>query len=258
MEMTAVYVEQVIIGAFALVTVVVLATGALPVIPADMNEIAAGLAFIGAAYVAGILYDRSADTLLERVDRWNRVAFAIEWLKPRLPLRGDPFPEYKRRQLVRPEPLAYFRSRFRILRAVASILPAMTIAALVLRQPAWAGVAAIEVAAIYAAAAFLNSAPAPKTSDWQTINDLLDQKESASRRLSRRRFWLERSMFGLLLTAVLGAVIAGSDANVTAALLILAAGITLTVLTGWAWLRVSDTYLELVHMLAREKPQEAR
>ena len=256
MEMTAVYVEQVIIGAFVLVTVVVLATGALPVIPADMNEIAAGLAFIGAAYVTGILYDRSADTLLERIARWHRISFALERFKPKFPFTADPFPEFARRQQVRPEPLAYFRSRFRILRATASILPAMTIAALVLRQPVWGGVAMFEVAIIYGATAYLSRGSVPPTSKWKVLNRVLRGK-LRGRHLSLRRFWSEPALFGLLLIAVLGAGIAATDANVTAASLLLASGLALTLLTAWAWLRVTDTYLGLVYMLAHEK-QEAR
>ena len=36
---------------------------------------------IGIAYLLGVIFDRFADTLLERINRWNRLLFAIELKK---------------------------------------------------------------------------------------------------------------------------------------------------------------------------------
>jgi hypothetical protein len=71
---TEVYVEQVIIGFCVLVTVDLLLNGRLR----DFSDkaIVAGAIVIGAAYVVGILYDRCADSLLDRLDRWHRLAYA--------------------------------------------------------------------------------------------------------------------------------------------------------------------------------------
>src|SRR5215212_4594191 len=105
MEMTAVYVEQVIIGSLVLIAASLLVTGALP----PVDNLKESVLWIGAAYVIGILYDKCADTMLERVDRWNRISFAVDVgkLGDGDAVRDDLFPEYGKRHLLKSDMLAY-------------------------------------------------------------------------------------------------------------------------------------------------------
>src|SRR5262249_2650788 len=96
MKHTAVYVEQVIIGFCVLVIVDVLLTGRVPSL--SKEGLLEGAIVIGASYVVGILYDRCADSLLDRVDRWNRITYATRGAAAdgihRPYWRKDPFPEF--------------------------------------------------------------------------------------------------------------------------------------------------------------------
>ena len=57
-------------------------------------DISSAAGAIGAAYLLGVVFDRFADTLLERFNRWNRLLFAIELKEKNEGLSPeDPFPE---------------------------------------------------------------------------------------------------------------------------------------------------------------------
>jgi hypothetical protein len=57
-------------------------------------DISSAAGAIGIAYLLGVIFDRFADTLLERINRWNRLLFAIELKEENKPLSpNDPFPE---------------------------------------------------------------------------------------------------------------------------------------------------------------------
>jgi hypothetical protein len=145
MKTTELFVEQILIGAL------VLAAGLLPWWPelrpvltglSGVLGLAGGAVALGAAYLLGIVFDRLADTLLEELERHQRLRFALAWpaLREKEPPASasewsDPFPEGALRLAALRDPgpvvewLDYHRSRIRLSRALALFLPALTFAA---------------------------------------------------------------------------------------------------------------------------------
>src|SRR5687767_2553818 len=99
MKSTELFVEQTLTG------FLVLSAAAAPFVGVEIlqevsDEAKGGLDIgsaagaIGAAYLLGVIFDRFADTLLERFNRWNRLLFAIELKEKKEGLSPqDPFPE---------------------------------------------------------------------------------------------------------------------------------------------------------------------
>ena len=83
MKTTELFVEQTLTG-FLVLTVAVapfLSWETLQELPEEAKggiDISSAAGAIGAAYLLGVIFDRFADTLLERINRWNRLLFAIE------------------------------------------------------------------------------------------------------------------------------------------------------------------------------------
>jgi hypothetical protein len=252
MEMTAVYVEQVIIGLFVIVTVSVLLCGTPLVVP-DNN--AALAALIAAAYVVGILYDRISDTMLTSVAAFGKIAYGVRGKKPRFPaekqyILDDPIPEYDQRLITTPPSQLYVLSRLRLLRALTSLIPAMTAALCIAgtRNPRFLGYV-IAGYALYAALAYYWRVP--QTNHISEVNVFL-------RRYMRlnRRGEMNVSLWRLLSYPPVFCVIA---AGAIAAIrfpdkgVFIIGGLLLTFLTGWAWLRVADTHMRLVRTVAKHK-----
>ena len=142
MKATEVFVEQVIIGAVALLV------AGLPFAPELIrswpgdggNSVAQAIVLVlvvGAAYLLGIVLDRFIDTLLQRLDRQNRLRFAISKFTSVPPDWKDPFPEGEYRMAALQmggavaEWLNYLRSRIRLSRALAALLPGLTVSGVV-------------------------------------------------------------------------------------------------------------------------------
>jgi hypothetical protein len=223
---TDVYVEQLIIGGIVVVIVCVLMTGALP--PMTWNK--TGVAFAAIAYLVGLLYDRVGDTLLERIEKRQRLEFAREQ-KP----ASDPFPEdvYRMKVLRAGDDIAkqyqYLRSRIRLARAMTTLAPAGTIALLVHER---AGAGPIVMAAVllaYAAVFACNHVP-PKLPRTDAMHDY------------DRDFWdaWAPAAVGLTLLAGILYFLAVAQANARS-WWIVAAGLALTVVAGWTWLRITGT-----------------
>jgi hypothetical protein len=133
MNTTELFVDQVLIGA------VVLFVGIMVIDPQRVHDLSNpsltfGAIFLGAAYLVGILYDRFADTLLEDLERHHRILFLLRGREPNT--KKDPFPEEKyRARLLDKEGAAkhaaYLRTRMRLARAVATLCPAVGVAAMV-------------------------------------------------------------------------------------------------------------------------------
>src|SRR5919106_714034 len=99
-------------------------------------DIGSAAGAIGVAYLLGIIFDRFADTLLARFNRWNRLLFAIELKKEKEALSpDDPFPEDQLQiEVIHQgdeawEWMDYLRSRIRIARAMAAFVPLLTVSA---------------------------------------------------------------------------------------------------------------------------------
>jgi len=139
MKTTELFVEQTLIG------FLVLAAGAAPFLsceklkklPGEAKggiDISSAAGAIGVAYLLGVIFDRFADTLLERINRWNRLRFAIELKEENKALSpDDPFPEDRLQIEVTLkgdemwEWMDYIRSRIRVARAMTAFVPAVTL-----------------------------------------------------------------------------------------------------------------------------------
>ncbi|PYQ32056.1 MAG: hypothetical protein DMF56_02865 [Acidobacteria bacterium] len=239
------YVEQVIIGALVILTVWVLAAGVLPVIPKELNEIAGGVMFIGGAYVAGILYDRCADSLLERIERRRRLRFAMKRFDLEWPLKRDPFPQFGHKQRIESSVFGYINSRMRILRALTTLLPAMTVAALILNDPGNRFFAAPATGVIYVLYGVLAClVEYPTTHHWKELNTHRAPP-----------FVLEPIVLGFIAMTVLAFEVARLDCeHCVRALEIAIAGTTLTLISAWAWQRVNVTLMQLIITLHSKTP----
>lgn len=141
MKTTEVFIEQVIIGCL------VIFVGCLPfhekiicilknqAVHAVITQLSIGAIVVGCAYLIGIVYDRFADTLFQDLERLCRLSYVLksvtnqEDFEPDQ-LQKDPFPEYEYRHAVLSSNRAadkesYLRTRLRLTRSLASILPAM-------------------------------------------------------------------------------------------------------------------------------------
>lgn len=256
MEVNAVYVEQVIIGLFVIVTVSFLLTGGLPVTPAGIDDNVAVAAMIAVAYVVGILYDRISDSMLTTVAAYGKIAFGVRHRKPVLPeqkryIVEDPIPEYSQRLIATPPSQLYVLSRMRLLRATTSLIPAMTVAWCV--RGTGSRYVLLGVTAVYVFYAWLATKwEVPQTNRIVEVNDFLHthvriRPEDGRMEVS---LWGVLSYWPVLIVLAIAAVAAIVWRQYAVEI---AAGVFLTLLTGWAWLRVADTHMRLVKTAVKHK-----
>ena len=139
MKTTELFVEQTLTGFLVLTAAAApfLSWETLQELPDEAKggiDISSAAGAIGAAYLLGVIFDRFADTLLERVNRWNRLLFAIELKENNKALSpDDPFPEDQLQiEVIHQgdeawEWMDYLRSRIRIARAMTAFVPALTL-----------------------------------------------------------------------------------------------------------------------------------
>src|SRR5688572_17261049 len=263
MKTTELFVEQTLTGFLVLTAAAApfVPWGALGELPEDAKggiDISSAAGAIGAAYLLGVIFDRFADTLLERFNRWNRLLFAIELIKDNKALSPeDPFPEDRLQIEVIHEGnqawewMDYLRSRIRIARAMAAFVPALTISiALAMGLRERPGIVNTVLAIVVAAylVAFLvsrvlekSSRRMPKTYDLNTAEDI--QHARAMMRIAREpAFWL-----ALCLIAVGAALIPlGSDSGRSAMTGALATGAVLSGISAWVWWRTTGTFMQFL------------
>ena len=254
MRQTEIYVEQVIIGFCVLVIVDVLLTGRVPQ-PSDKGLLT-GAIVIGASYVVGILYDRCADSLLERFDRWNRIRFAVRgtpddhMTPPAWP--SDPFPQFSRKLSVKEE-AAYLKSRLRLMRAMTTLVPAMTIAVLVARAsffPRPCPLVLIATVGMYFLVALLSREEVPRTDDKNLTEYVRSRRRTPHEGKIRLRFapggWTEPAVIGWFLLSAEAIAIAAWSGDWPEGFVIAVAGMLLTLLVAWSWVRISYTFMSLL------------
>ena len=223
---------------------------------------------IGAAYLLGVIFDRFADTLLERVNRWNRLLFAIELKEKSEGLSPeDPFPEDRLQiEVIHQgaeawEWMDYLRSRIRVARAMAAFVPALTLSMLLAmglheRRGTVQAVLGIVLAAYvmsFLASRILEKSERrlPKTYHLRTDADC-QRARALMRTTSEPVFWL-----GVFLIALGVGVIplaAGPDRAAMAG--VLTTGTVLAGISGWAWWRTTITFMQFLRDFrtwAREK-----
>jgi len=276
MKTTEIFVEQVLIGFLVLL------------IPGLMwwdafarawntagNRLFTGAALAGAAYLLGIAYDRVADTLLEDIDQHFRLAYALK--RGRIAatgaLREDPFPESELRMALLHEGKSaavdaaeYLRSRIRLTRAFATLIPGVTLAmTLMLLHGAlstglWLlGAVAIPVAYLGAWLAQTRGwrgYKPPKTYELPAVAAYTDRVRRLGPRSELLFATQEPCLWGwVLLTAVaiLLALATGHRDLVALAL----GGALLTYVVGWCWWRIGVTFFALIDNYGRFAPKAA-
>jgi hypothetical protein len=274
MKTTELFVEQTLTG------FLILAAGAAPFLSWEKVEKLSGQAkggvdissaagAIGIAYLLGVVFDRFADTLLERINRWNRLLFAIDLKEENKALSpDDPFPEDRLQiEVIHKgdeawEWMDYLRSRIRIARAMALFVPAVTLSMqLAIGFRAHPGMIKAVLAIVVAAyvAAFLgsrilerSSRRLPKTYDLHTDEDC--QGARAKMRVTTEpAFWL-----GVFLVALGLALIAvGTGPGRAGMAAVLGTGAVLTGISVWAWWRTTETFMQFLRDFRRLAPPKS-
>ena len=273
MKTTELFVEQTLTGFLVLTAAAApfLSWETLQDLPEEAKggiDISSAAGAIGAAYLLGVIFDRFADTLLERVNRWNRLLFAIELKEENKALStDDPFPEDRLQiEVIHQgdeawEWMDYIRSRIRVARAMTAFVPALTLSmelAIGLRdRPGMVKAALASVVAAYVAAFLVSqilersSRKLPKTYDLHTDEDCRGAR--ANMRATREPvFWL-----GVFLLALgLGVIPLGAGPARVAMAAVLATGAVLPAISAWAWWRTTQTFMQFLRdfrQWAREK-----
>ena len=264
MKSTELFVEQTLTGFLVLSAAAApfVSLETLQKLPDDAKggiDIGSAAGAIGAAYLLGVVFDRFADTLLERLNRWNRLLFAIDLRKDGKALSAeDPFPEDRLQiEVIRQgdqawEWMDYLRSRIRIARAMTAFVPALALSlmlAIGLRDRAHAMNTTLTVIVAAYLASFLasrilerSSQRLPKTYELQSDADC----QRACRLMSTTRepvFWLTL----VLLTIGVSLIAIGPNPGWGKMTAIFATGIALTGISGWTWWRTTTTFMQFLH-----------
>jgi hypothetical protein len=275
MKTTELFVEQTLTG------FLVLGAGAAPFLSWETLEnlpgkakggidISSAAGAIGVAYLLGVIFDRFADTLLERINRWNRLLFAIDLKEENKALSpDDPFPEDRLQiEVIHKgdeawEWMDYIRSRIRLARAMAVFVPAVTLSIqLAIGFRAHPGMITAVLAIVVAAyvAAFLvsqilerSSWRLPKTYDLHTDEDCRGAR--AKMRVTREpAFWL-----GVFLLALgLGLIAVGPGPGRAGMAVVLGTGAVLTAVSVWAWWRTTETFMQFLTDFRRLVPPKSQ
>jgi len=262
---TEVFVEQVLIGLLVLLVVAMLCAGSVEELAElAQGDLLQGVAILGAAYLIGIVYDRVADTMLQDVERHARLRFLFKERFSRL-RDADPFPEDRLRTMLHGRAPAttqanYLRTRMRLTRALATILPALT-TAWVLRQASglhpclrWTGLLMLPL--LYGLALvsrFLVDRP-PRTNDAEKLEDyrMVIARKSVGVCQQIREEPLTPIFLVWLGVSLLLAAFAGRPALVVAVL----GGAALTLLCGWVWWRITRTFFRLLSDYEKHAPKD--
>jgi len=273
MKTTELFVEQTLTGFLVLTAAAApfLSWESLQELPEEVKggiDISSAAGAIGAAYLLGVVFDRFADTLLERVNRWNRLLFAIDLKERNKALSPeDPFPEDRLQIEVIHQGeeawawMDYLRSRIRIARAMTAFVPALTLSmelALGLRDrpDAVNAVLAIVVAAYvmaFLASRILEKSTRrmPKTYDLQTDDDCRRARANMSA-TTEPVCWLG----AFLLALGLGLIPLATAAHQTAMAAVLATGAVLAGISAWVWWRTTVTFMQFLYDFRRFAPEK--
>lgn len=282
MQATEMFVEQLLIGMLAAVTIVCLAA---PDALWPLTDANAGLGalLLGGAYVLGIIYDRYADTLLEDMEQYQRLITAIDQWKKRCKTNNvgvdisavvpskDPFEEDTLRlALLKNEQLGaygtYLRSRIRLTRAAATLLPALSLGAVMLaidsRERAayrWLPIVVLLAYAIPFVVTVLRGRTLPRTDELTTPKVYQEYwarigyaDKGLGRALAEFRLALSsRAMIAaLILTVVATVILLMRGARQFAPIPLL--GFFATLFVGWTWWRITKTFHGLLNTVSRE------
>ena len=270
MSTTEIFVEQLLIGMLALVAGVTIVDYTL-LDAYTSPTLALGIVVLGAAYVVGIVYDRIADTLVEDLEQhqrlltamtaWERVASQSRYDVATTPPIRDLFPEdVLRVRLFRDSGLSpqgnYFRSRIRLTRAVATLIPALSVGLvfyLIGTKPvdsyrALALVILFGYAIPFILATFTGGS-LPRTDDLtnqrryeQYLRAIRYSRTTHARGLPQLLAILQsRAVVALLIVSAVNSAILASIGQRSLALVPLI-GLVATFVAGWTWWRITRSF----------------
>jgi hypothetical protein len=287
MKTTAMFVEQVLIGGLLLIVIALLfpewvkcwqPTGTL-------KSVLFGTTALGASYLIGIIYDRFADTLLADQEKCSRLRYGLDRKekKGRRATKHDLFPvdKFQIMALSAGEGITdhvnYLRTRIRLARALASLLPALMISLSVYRivtkqfvyvcgtpflpEPyanhrsvgLWALV--ISYVGVFLWKQHLRPKKLlepPKTYSDKSINDHVECIEKYL-----DKWWVKLDSVFYALGGLTGVAVYLEYSGTDRCFLILpAVGLGLTLLSGWSWLRVHETHMQLLDDYHQYRPRK--
>src|SRR5688572_4049119 len=273
MKTTELFVEQTLTGFLVLTAAAApfLSWETLRELPDEAQggiDIGSAAGAIGVAYLLGVIFDRFADTLLARINRWNRLLFAIELSKEKQALSpDDPFPEDQLQiEVIHQgdeawEWMDYLRARIRLARAMTAFVPALTVSielAMGIRDRPDIITAVLAIVVTAYVAAFLvsqmlerSSLRLPKTYHLHTDEDCRGAR-AKMRAVREPALWLGV----VLLVLGVGLVPLGSGASQTAMAAAVATGAVLTAISAWAWWRTTQTFMEFLRDFRRWAPKK--
>jgi hypothetical protein len=274
LKTTELVAEQVLIGLLVISIVALVAYDPEnPIIilnnKSSVDLILTGGLLIGAAYLIGMVYDRMADTLLQDIESHGRLQFALRSFKIKdcgtdrytVPT-ADPFEEGKYRILVldnsqATDHMEYLRSRIRLTRALATLIPGIMVSLLLAMDwgrasAAWKAVA-ITVPLVYAVVFFLKVMKRkelfkrpPKTYQLEEVRKYMYRARMLRDNSSppRHVLWLlfqDEVWIGLLILAIAASILVLSTRSYDR-LSIAFLGLALTIVVGWSWWRICGTF----------------
>lgn len=265
MSTTRLFVEQVIIG-FLLV-----ALGVLFVRQGDFDGlnsmsdigVAKGAVAVIGIYLAGLVYDRIADTLTNNVEAINRIVFGLAKRND----RPDRFPsdrinlDIMKEAALFDDHLAYLRHRIRITRALTTLVPAYgVVVCLAIAGPRNWTLYGMLLALLYAVVlvAKIGGFPAGpiKSYSFNTDKDLaayLASRQSTG--FTASDIVVDAAWWGLGASLVLdGMILAHNQDSITVFAVPLAVLLS-TLLAGWVWWRISATQVRLQRLFFDSQAQ---
>ena len=283
MKTTEIFAEQVLIGLLVILMIALVFWIPLKSLylnhatsPGLLAQVIAGGLLLGTAYVIGIVYDRVADTLLQDLESHGRLHFALEPFKARdskrfvMPIQIS-FEDGKYRILILSNSQAtaymdYLRSRIRLTRALATLVPGIMVSILLVsddgRAGRWWYIAAGAIPFVYAIALYLKGLKCdwikrfrpPKTYDLAKLAKYMERGRMLvncgnGRPHSVKWFAIQDELWGeLLLIALVAATLTSGSYGRKS---VVVAGLLLTLIVGWAWWRVSRTFYAFLRDYAR-------
>lgn len=244
-----------------------------------VTGLASGAFVLGVCFLLGIVLDRFADTLTEELERHHRLRFAFKNLPAGFALENerwkDPFKEDELRlAMLRDsdhvvEWMDYHRSRVRLSRAMAVFLPALTLSIVVgayrvfdansnYSPTTWLLLILLAYA-LAASDSLYRKERTPSTDEARALvyahkHGLLNGSRGLGQRLDLYKT-IAREPCVLCAGALLLSAIVISIATWNAELCAVAgAGTVLSILSGWSWWRISETYRGYLRDIGRFPP----
>ena len=303
MKTTELFVEQVLIGFLVLLVAALMFWTDVYAFAARRSDktidvLVTGGVLVGAAYLIGMVYDRIADTLLQDIEGHGRLQFALSRFKFRngkirtrvysrrvgareksvqdfsvnLSSNIDPFDDGRSRVMVfsnseATAQMEYLRSRIRLTRALATIIPGLMIATLLAVDGGDSGIwwtaVALTVPLAYAATLFLKTlkvenAPCYRPPKTYRLREIVKYTRRAQMRYDDgkdpwhivRLILYDEVWIALLLLTIAGVVLVVKTA-IYELLALVIVGLVLTIVVGWTWWRISMTFYAFVRDYAK-------